>query len=156
MPVTGRELVEAVRHEAAKSARSPRWRTVARRFLKVYPTCAACGSRRWLAVHHAIPFAVDPSLELVNDNLITLCLVGKQDHRLLGHGGAWVTHNPAVRADAEELLEHPRRRARIEARAKVTRRRARGPLPTVGRLRLAWESVRYVLERPSVLLWWLR
>lgn len=149
--MTLRELAAAVAHEATKSARSPRWRSVSRAFLKMHPACAACGSRRAVVPHHVVPFHVDPALELAADNLIALCLVGRQDHRLIGHGGAWTTWNAAVRADAEELLEHPRLRHRIEARAHVTRRRARLLEAPVPWYRLAWHVLVVVLTTRGLL-----
>lgn len=92
--------------------RSPMWGRVRADHLDEFPTCAACGRRRRLEVHHVKPFHLFPALELEPSNLLTLC----EDeviscHLLVGHAGAWTAWNPHARADAALLLE--RRRGRL-------------------------------------------
>jgi 5-methylcytosine-specific restriction protein A len=91
--------------------RSSQWPRVRRQFLKDYPRCAACGARKRLNVHHVVPFHINPALELVPDNLITLCEGGGNCHLIHGHLKDWKAYNPEVRRDAAYYL------------AKVTARR---------------------------------
>lgn len=96
------------------SARSSRWPSVERAFKKAHPTCAACGQKgrllwRQLDVHHIVPFHIEPRLELVESNLITLCRglgANRKDrhHFTVGHLGDWSGSNPYVRHDAARLL----------------------------------------------------
>ena len=99
-----RRDVRRVGKHAAK--RSPRWPRCERAHLRIFPTCAACGARARVQVHHVIPFHVAPELELEPMNLITLCEpIGPGGHHLaLGHRGNWKKFNPTVRADAAALL----------------------------------------------------
>lgn len=87
--------------KAAEPARSPRWPSVRRIFLAAHPTCAACGSREKLEVHHVRPYHLHPEAELDFDNLITLC---EPDHLTFGHLKNWQSFNPAVREDAASYL----------------------------------------------------
>ena len=57
-------------------------------------------------VHHIVPFHQRPDLELVEDNLITLC---REHHFRIGHDPdgrgprkpSWLESNPNVRQDAK-------------------------------------------------------
>ncbi len=80
------------------AARASQWSKVRKAYLKAYPTCAVCDSKKKLQVHHIIPFAEDKSLELEPSNLITLC---SRCHLLFGHFGSYKKYNPNVREDAE-------------------------------------------------------
>ena len=53
--------------------RSSGWRSVRNEHIENNPTCAACGRRDDLDVHHIVPYHVDPDRELDPTNLITLC-----------------------------------------------------------------------------------
>ena len=44
--------------------RSSGWRSVRNEHIENNPTCAACGRRDGLEVHHIVPYHVDPSKEL--------------------------------------------------------------------------------------------
>lgn len=94
--------------------RSNRWDDVRDAFIDKHPTCAACGSRAMLNVHHIRPFHLFPHMELVEDNLITLC-EGQviNCHLLFGHLRNWGSYNPDVVKDAAEWL------AKIKARLKA-------------------------------------
>lgn len=86
--------------------RSPRWRALRRWHLTHYPTCAACGGTSKLEVHHIIPVHVDRSLELRQDNLITLCASGRRGlncHLFVGHYGDFRQFNPTAPIDAEAI-----------------------------------------------------
>lgn len=74
--------------------RSPGWKKVRDKFIKNNPTCAACGTKEDLEVHHITPYHVDKSLELDQDNLITLC--GKRCHYVFGHFCDWKSWNENV------------------------------------------------------------
>lgn len=83
--------------------RSPQWPTVAADHLADHPTCACCGGRAKLRVHHIQPFYLRPDLELDPANLITLCEAerfGVNCHLLIGHHGNWRKFNPIVTFDA--------------------------------------------------------
>lgn len=53
--------------------RSPEWRKLRKKHLKIYPACSVCGSTKNVVPHHIIPFNQDPSKELDPENLISLC-----------------------------------------------------------------------------------
>ena len=82
--------------------RSPRWPTVRAAHLRAHPTCAACGARDELEVHHVVPYHVDPSRELDPTNLLTLC--GDPCHLVHGHLMSWKRWNASVVADAAAYL----------------------------------------------------
>ena len=90
---------------AGLPARSPRWSAVRAAHLKRNPTCAACGTRDKLEVHHVRPFHLFPNLELDPANLMTLCETGGNCHIMLGHLKNWKSYNLDVRKDAEVLLQ---------------------------------------------------
>jgi len=82
--------------------RSPKWNAVRKKFLAAHPTCAVCGGKTKVEVHHIIPFSIDPSKELDEKNLISLC-EGRQHltcHLIIGHGGDYRDYNPAARKSA--------------------------------------------------------
>lgn len=92
----------------ATGPRSARWRAVRAAHLDRFPACAACGHglQRELNVHHIKPFHLFPELELVDDNLITLCeRPSFSCHWVFGHGGhSWSDYNPAVRETARGVM----------------------------------------------------
>jgi 5-methylcytosine-specific restriction protein A len=79
--------------------RSGKWPTVRKRFLAVHPACAVCGTKKNLEVHHVIPFNIDPSKELDEENLIVLC--DDRCHLLFGHLMVFTSYNIHVREDAK-------------------------------------------------------
>lgn len=81
-------------------ARSPQWPAVRKQFLKWNPTCAACGGKNNLEVHHVQPFHLFPELELKPDNLIVLCETGGNCHLMIGHLKNWQSYNTLVREHA--------------------------------------------------------
>jgi len=58
-----------------------------------------------IQVHHVIPFHTDPSKELDENNLISLCKGGC--HLKIGHGGSYQFYNPHAREDAALALANP-------------------------------------------------
>lgn len=85
--------------------RSSKWPGVRKAHLEKFPTCAACGARERLEVHHCKPFHLYPEQELDPANLITLCESPSANcHLLIGHGKLWKAWNPLVRVDAARLL----------------------------------------------------
>lgn len=84
--------------------RSPKWRACRAAYLKLHPTCAACGGRDHLNVHHVHPYHVRPDLELDPTNLVTLCEDGGNCHLMLGHLKNWSSWNTNVRFDASKFL----------------------------------------------------
>lgn len=87
--------------------RSGEWRAVEKHFLETNPTCAACGGKKMLNVHHIIPFHIDRKLELDINNLITLCMGKKECHLKIGHKNNFRLYNENVRKDAANILENP-------------------------------------------------
>jgi 5-methylcytosine-specific restriction protein A len=87
--------------------RSTHWPAVRARYLRMHPTCAACGRADHLQVHHIIPFHIDREKELVPTNLITLCetWTDSRCHLEVGHLGDWHQWNPQVAKDAKSRLK---------------------------------------------------
>ncbi len=86
---------------ALSGERSSRWATVRANHLKYEPVCVLCLSTKDPEVHHVQPFSVNPDLELVETNLITLCASGPNHHLHFGHFGNYQYYNPHVREDVE-------------------------------------------------------
>ena len=82
--------------------RSSQWRKVRTEHLESNPTCAACGRKDDLDVHHIVPYHVDPNRELDPTNLITLC--GKRCHFVFGHLMDWKSWNENVVRDSTLYL----------------------------------------------------
>ena len=100
-------LKDRLEGKAPKGAkRDPRWPAKRRSFRQRYPTCAVCGTRRKVQIHHIIPFHLAPELELKTSNLIPLCTGGRfkglHCHLIFGHLGDYQRVNEAVRAVAAE------------------------------------------------------
>jgi 5-methylcytosine-specific restriction endonuclease McrA len=87
----------------AFAPRAKAWRSVRRAHLANHPTCAACGTRHLLDVHHIKPFHLFPALELDPRNLMTLCR-WRRHHFKIGHHGDWTRWNETAREDAARLL----------------------------------------------------
>jgi len=86
--------------------RSSRWPKVRAEHLVCFPTCAACGSKTAIAVHHEKPFHLYPDLELDPTNLVTLCECPSHNcHLIFGHNLSWRAWNPHVREDAAQFLD---------------------------------------------------
>ncbi|GAC1479200.1 MAG: hypothetical protein NVS1B16_10100 [Pseudarthrobacter sp.] len=117
-------LAKAALHKLAQAGkRSSAWPALEKKFRKEHPSCAACGAKRWLAVHHVRPFHLFPALELEPSNLITLCgPLGKDCHLSLGHGGNWTAWNPNVRRDAAHVLRYPSDRQMVVDWARAARK----------------------------------
>jgi hypothetical protein len=82
--------------------RSPEWPRVRKNHIVLYPTCAVCGGKNNLEVHHIMPFHLDKSKELDPENLITLCTSkSHNDHLIFGHFLDFTRYSNAnVREDA--------------------------------------------------------
>jgi 5-methylcytosine-specific restriction protein A len=86
--------------------RSSGWTPLQKRFLEENPRCPSCGrtERKWLRVHHKVPFHVRPDLELEWSNLMTLCEWPTLNcHLWIGHGGRWDHYLPDPEAAAREM-----------------------------------------------------
>ena len=101
-------------HDAKKrlgKRRSSQWSSIRAAHLQCFSTCAACGRKDKLNVHHVEPFHLRPELELTGTNLITLCEYKTCNcHLFIGHCGRWDAYNPSVREDAELFLRMLSRR----------------------------------------------
>ena len=85
--------------------RSSKWPEVRKAHLTKEPKCAACGGDHKLEVHHVIPFNIDPSLELIPENLLTLCeskKYGVNCHLFFGHLGDYRNYNPNSINDSQQ------------------------------------------------------
>ena len=102
------QQLESVDGMTYEGPRSSEWVQVRNEFVRRHPRCEACGSAYNLNVHHVIPFHQRPDLELVEDNLITLC---REHHFRIGHDPdgkgplkpSWLLSNPNVRSDASNM-----------------------------------------------------
>lgn len=110
-------MILAVVGLALADERSPHWPSVRRAHLAREPACMYCGTTNEPEVHHIIPFHVQPGLELVASNLITLCTTpGTNCHFVHGHLRSWTNWNPNVRRDVPRGEDRPM----VEYRAAVT------------------------------------
>jgi 5-methylcytosine-specific restriction enzyme A len=115
----GINLAKHKLRDIGKPKRSGQWRTVEKKFLEQHNSCAACGGKKNLQVHHEKPFHLAPKDELNTDNLITLCMsFGRECHLQIGHLGSFRRYNPNVKEDAEKALKHPDRFEEIVLLAK--------------------------------------
>ena len=102
------QQLESIDGMTYEGPRSSEWVQVRSDFVRKHPRCEACGSTANLNVHHIVPFHQRPDLELVDDNLITLC---REHHFRIGHDPdgpgprkpSWLESNPNVRSDAENV-----------------------------------------------------
>jgi len=102
------QQLESVDGMTYEGPRSSEWVQVRSDFVRKHPRCEACGSISNLNVHHVVPFHQRPDLELVEDNLITLC---REHHFRIGHDPdgkgpmkpSWLLSNPNVRSDVENM-----------------------------------------------------
>jgi len=128
-------MIQKIRHFASLASsyfreksklirRSSEWGDLRDNFIKQNPTCAACGSKKHLQVHHIKPFHTNPELELKITNLITLCMDTNECHLKIGHGGSFKTYNPDVISDAQKYKKETNKAARtmIEESAKLKRK----------------------------------
>ena len=90
--------------------RSSGWSRVRREHLKNNPTCACCGRKTNLEVHHIQDYSENPELELDHNNLITLCAGATKCHFTFGHLGSWRSINPNVISDTNWFLEKVKNR----------------------------------------------
>jgi len=93
-----------IREKSKSKKRSPQWDDIRDKYLELNPTCAACGSKEKLQVHHIIPFNINPDLELDTNNLITLCMSLNECHLNLGHCDNFSLFNPNIVFDANLFL----------------------------------------------------
>ena len=100
------ELVKE--HIVKRFTRSKHWYRTRKNYLKLFPTCAVCGRKKFLSVHHIKDFSTYPELELDVNNLITLCM--KKCHLLFGHLNYWKSINPDVEKDAKIWKEKIKKR----------------------------------------------
>jgi len=91
-----KDIVQGLYREYKKNqVRSPQWQHIRKEFINKNPICAACSSKLLLQVHHITPFHENPSLELDENNLITLCIYNLC-HLKIGHGTSYKTYNPNI------------------------------------------------------------
>jgi len=103
MSIIREVLVKEVIETIITKKRSPKWRKVRKAYIKKHPTCACCGTKKGIEVHHIKDFSNHPELELEESNLISLC--GKRCHILFGHLKNWKSINPKIIEDAKWMLK---------------------------------------------------
>lgn len=82
-------------------ARSSRWPSVQKSYLKSHAKCEVCGTNKNLSVHHIKPYHLFPELELDSNNLMT---VDDKCHWNVCHSQtSWKAYNPNCKQDAKEL-----------------------------------------------------
>lgn len=84
------------------AVRSPKWSSVRKQHLSNFPTCAACGRKAKLEVHHKVPVHIAPELELDPSNLMTLC--DDPCHLVFGHLFNYKSYNKTVEEDCSVYL----------------------------------------------------
>ena len=84
--------------------RSSKWPAFRERMLQILGGCAVCGSLIKRQLHHIVPFHIDQTKELLENNVIVLCEVCEcGDHHLnYGHLGNFKNYNPHVVEDCED------------------------------------------------------
>lgn len=89
------------------AVRSSKWPAFRAAWLKDHPKCCACGRGDELEVHHKIPVHVQPSLELDESNVMTLCARSNWFcHYLIGHNGtSWQDYRRDPEAAAATALQ---------------------------------------------------
>ena len=87
--------------------RSSQWPKLRQKWLTEHPECAACGRRdETVTPHHIVPVHVDPSMELEESNLISLCEHPTWNcHSKIGHAGNWRDWVPHVRVLASRVRD---------------------------------------------------
>ena len=99
--VKSRARIERQKTQGQK--RSAKWPSVRKEHLRTHGTCAVCGGKQKLNVHHILPFHLDRQKELDAENLITLCEGNStiNCHLRFGHWGNFARkYNPCIREDA--------------------------------------------------------
>ena len=89
--------------KARDAVRAPGWAALLKKHVEKQPCCQACGSCKKPEVHHIVPVHLDPSKELDEDNLITLC--DKWCHFIFGHLMNYKSWNEDVIKDCENYLD---------------------------------------------------
>src|SRR3990167_11395293 len=84
------------------AGRSSKWPTVRKVFLAENPNCSACGGKGTFLkpneIHHCIPYHISPDLELMSENLLTVC---REHHFFVCHLNSWKSWNEKAREDAK-------------------------------------------------------
>jgi 5-methylcytosine-specific restriction endonuclease McrA len=114
-------LLSGLRSVPTRKKRSSKWRALEQKFSEENPLCAACGSHKYLQVHHIKPFHLFPELELDENNLITLCMDKYDCHLKIGHAGNFMCWNPNVIKDAENIRKDFSQFKKIASEAKKNR-----------------------------------
>ena len=97
-----------VQGKPADNRRSSQWSSIRAAWIKQHPSCAACGTRESVEVHHKLPFHFPGGnkTELDPDNFISLCERPSWNcHLRIGHSGNWQARNQHVVEDAALSLE---------------------------------------------------
>ncbi|NBT76403.1 hypothetical protein EBZ80_17520 [bacterium] len=96
------------RHILDLRQRAGAWKRVRAEHLAKHPACEVCGRTTNLTVHHIFPVSIAPELELVENNLITLCET--PCHFMFGHFFSYHCYNKDVRQMARNFRAKMSRR----------------------------------------------
>lgn len=88
---------------ALGGARSPHWNALRKDYIAGHPLCEVCGKKA-RDIHHLIPFSVDPSKELLWENLTALC---RDCHWSYAHLFSWRSYNNELKEWAKKVKERP-------------------------------------------------
>lgn len=105
--VTLKKSPVMARPPAVQHTRSYRWHAFCQDRIDEHPYCAACGTkvRKLLRGHHKVPFHIDPTLELVKENVMILCESPSHNcHLVFGHLLDWSSYNVNAEQDAAAWL----------------------------------------------------
>lgn len=111
-------LRHSLRDIGISAKRSSKWPTVEKHFREANPTCAACGGKDRLNIHHVLPFHLFPEKELDPENLITMCMGKKECHLRLAHGSDFRAYFPDIRKYAEQVNKGKKTFEEVEEIAK--------------------------------------
>lgn len=97
----------------AAAPRGHEWTKAANDFRKANPTCAACGCKENIAIHHVKPWRLCTGDEewkrLDPSNLVSLCACREPSHNCHWREGhlslSWRAANPNVREDSARFLK---------------------------------------------------
>jgi hypothetical protein len=95
--------LSVIRERGKVITRPSKWKSVKKAALKANPKCAACGSTVLLQVHHFLPVASHPKLELDPKNLVVMCMSKNECYLSIGQGGSFRKYNPYLSADLKNI-----------------------------------------------------
>src|SRR5688572_27342243 len=78
--------------------RNSKWDRFRDKLVQAHPYCSVCNTKENLQAHHKKPYHLFRELELVESNIVILCI---RCHLLFGHLLDWTAWNPNIDEDIE-------------------------------------------------------